>query len=128
MGKTILISSHILSELADFCTHVGIVVRGRVVREGTLDELLSEGRRTLRVRVLAGAERAARVLEARPGVGKVAVFDDRQVEFAFDGGPEGMAGLVEALTGDGLRVVSLAETSGSLEEAFLRLTKGGGVV
>ncbi len=140
MGKTILISSHILSELADFCTHIGVVAHGRMLRQGTLDEVLRDSReRRLRIRVLpadggSGAERAAadgaregdraaQILAAVPGVRAVSVTGP-QLEVAFDGGPEAVAALLETLVRSGVRVVSFSETAGSLEDAFLRLTKG----
>lgn len=134
MGKTIIISSHILSELADFCSHIGIVAQGRMIRQGTLDEVLRDSReRRLRVRVLAAdgrseeglaeAERAARVLSALPGVRGAGVAGP-QVEVGFDGDPEAIPGLLAALVGEGVRVVSFTETASSLEDAFLHLTKG----
>lgn len=134
MGKTILISSHILSELADFCTHIGIVARGSMLRQGTLDEVLRDSwERKLRLRVLApeddpegaarAGDRAGEILSALPGVREVSL-SGAQVEVAFDGDPAAMAALLDTLIRSGVRVVSFGETAGSLEDAFLRLTKG----
>lgn len=134
MGKTILISSHILAELADFCTHIGIVAGGRLLSQGTLEEVLRETReRSLRLQVLApeddeGAaaregDRAAVILAAIPGVSRVRV-GGTQVDFAFDGDPAATAALLEALIRSGVGVLSFTETAGSLEDTFLRLTKG----
>jgi ABC-2 type transport system ATP-binding protein len=67
MGKTILISSHVLSELAELCSHVGMVANGRLVRQGPVADLLESVERPRHaLRVLRDGERAAAVLAALP--------------------------------------------------------------
>ncbi len=124
MGKTILISSHILSELADLCTHVGMVSGGRLVREGTVDELLWIAERPgYALRVLGDPATAAAVLERLPGVGGI-VADETGIEFHPDGGEAGAAAALAAVVGAGVAVTHFARVEGSLEETFIRLARG----
>jgi ABC-2 type transport system ATP-binding protein len=126
MGKTILISSHILSELADLCTHVGIIASGRLVREGTVKDILWVAERpAYRLRVLRDAERAAALLESAPGVVAVSVEDD-EVHFHCEGGAESAAAALAAVVQDGIPVVRFAEMENSLEETFLKLAREDG--
>src|SRR5205085_7928516 len=70
LGKTIMISSHILTELAEMCTHIAIIERGRLLAAGDVQMILRslQPHRTLELRVLAGAGRAAGLLGASPRV------------------------------------------------------------
>ena len=70
LGKTIMISSHILTELAEMCTHIAIIERGRLLAAGDVQMILRslQPHRTLELRVLAGAVRAEELLRAHPGV------------------------------------------------------------
>ena len=125
MGKTIVVSSHILSELAELCDAVGIIEQGRLIASGSLDEIRRRVRqdRTLQIRVLSAVDEAERVLRGQRGVGEVhAVSGALEVQFAGD--EEAAAGLLAALVGEGVRVASFGEATSDLEEAFLKLTKG----
>jgi ABC-2 type transport system ATP-binding protein len=126
MGKTILISSHILSELADLCTHVGIIAAGKLVREGTVQDVLwAAERQGYRLRVLRDAERAAALLEAVPGIGAVSV-EDGEVRFHCEGGAETAAAALAVVVGGGVPVARFSEVENSLEATFLRLAREDG--
>lgn len=126
MGKTIMISSHILSELADLCTHIGIIASGKLLREGTVQEVLWAAERpAYRLKVLRGADRAASLLESTSGVGSVAV-EGSEVRFHCDGGAEVAAAALAAITGAGVPVARLSEEESSLESTFLRLAREDG--
>jgi len=123
MGKTVIISSHILPELADICTHIGLIHQGEMVASGPVESVLSRlGRgRVLEVRLLHSAPAAAGVLKGLPGVRDVeAVEEENLVRFAFDGGPEEEHRVLRALLEAGLPVVNFASRAG-LEELFLSL-------
>jgi ABC-2 type transport system ATP-binding protein len=124
MGKAIVISSHILSELAEICTALGILHRGRMVAGGTLEEIAEQaGGRPLAVRLAPGANLDPAIAVARrtPGVAAVRVTgDDLLVDFSGDAAA--MAALLAALVGAGLPVVHFGERPGTLEEFFLTLT------
>jgi ABC-2 type transport system ATP-binding protein len=125
MGKTILISSHILSELADCCNKVGIIEKGRLLAAGPVEQILKMIRSTRRMKleVLDGESIARGLLEKNGGIKSVQV-EGKEMDFEFDGGDEGLAALLSELVGQGVRVVSFREIEVSLEEAFLRITRG----
>jgi len=125
MGKTIVVSSHILAELAELCDSVGIIEKGRLVASGSLDEIRRRVRqgRTMLIKVLSDPAQAEAVLRDQPGVGTVYVLDDA-MEVQLVGGDKVAADLLETLVGQGVRVVSFAEVTSDLEEAFLHLTQG----
>jgi ABC-2 type transport system ATP-binding protein len=125
MGKTILISSHILSELTDLCTHVGIVANGHMLREGPLaDVLWAVERPGYVLRVLEPPALAASILQSLDGIGAISIDDETQdVHFRCDGGAEMAAAAVTAIVAAGLRIARFGEVEGSLEAAFVRLAR-----
>jgi ABC-2 type transport system ATP-binding protein len=125
MGKTIVVSSHILMELAELCDSVGIIEKGRLVASGPLDDITRQVKqaRTLRLKVISDQSQAEAVLRDQPGVGQVFEVNG-YLEVEFSGDDEATAGLLATLVANGVRVASFSEISGDLEEVFLRLTKG----
>jgi ABC-2 type transport system ATP-binding protein len=130
MGKTIVLSSHILVELAELCDSIAIIEKGKVVTSGLLTEIRSQAKmaKRIRMRCLAPAEDALRALGACKGVGPVAApvegDPDGALEFDFSGDDEAAAGLLETLIGQKVRPVTFEEVHTGLEELFLQLTKG----
>jgi ABC-2 type transport system ATP-binding protein len=132
MGKTIVVSSHILAELAELCDSAGIIEKGRLVASGPLEELRrhATGGRMLRVRVLSDRQEARALLRDQPGVGEIYVPYEAQgvvpdaLEVEFAGDQEAAADLLRALLSEGVRVLEFTEITSDLEEVFLRLTQG----
>src|SRR5215469_5215271 len=96
MGKTILVSSHILSELADFCTSIGIIERGKLLAAGSIQEIQRQLRahRVLKVKVLDSTiDRAAGVLRGDDGIRQVESYD-HTLSAEFEGQDEEMARLL----------------------------------
>ena len=125
MGKTILVSSHILTELGELCDSIGIIERGRLVASGPLDEISLQihQEKSLRIKILSDHDQAKTILHNQPGVGDV--FDKNGfLEIDFHGDEEEAARLLETLLEQGVRVSSFAEITSDLEEVFLKLTKG----
>jgi ABC-2 type transport system ATP-binding protein len=126
MGKTILISSHILSELADFCTSIGIIERGKLLAAGSMQQIQQQIRshRVLKVRVLGETtERAAEILRNDSSILTVESYD-HTVTAEFEGQDQDMARLLDRLIDGGISVQSFAEEPLSLEEVFMMITKG----
>jgi ABC-2 type transport system ATP-binding protein len=126
MGKTILISSHILSELADFCTSIGIIERGKMLAAGSIQEIQQQIRshRVIKVRVLGDqADRAADMLRDDSSIRTVETFD-HTITAEFEGQDPDMARLLGGLVNSGIVVQSFAEEPLSLEEVFMMITKG----
>ena len=124
MGKTILISSHILSELAGLCTHVGMMASGRMVREGTIGELLWAERPAYLLRVLREPERAAAALRAVPGIGGVTA-NGEECRFHCEDGAAGAAAALAAAVAAGVPVIRFGEVENSLEAAFVQMAREG---
>ncbi|MCZ6815967.1 MAG: ABC transporter ATP-binding protein [Planctomycetota bacterium] len=125
MGKTIIISSHILHELASLCSTVGIIERGELLYHGPLEEILRRARAGSRVdiRVAHGQEQAADVLKKLDAVTSVTAEDGKLVvELANEA--KDFSFLARALLDAGLPLRELAEEPVDLETAFMRLTKG----
>src|SRR4051812_33944834 len=126
MGKTILISSHILSELADFCTSIGIIERGKLLAAGSIQEIQGQLRkhRVLKVRVLdASTATAESLLRKDPGVLSVTVYE-QILTAEFEGLDEDMSRLLHRLVDAGVTVQSFAEEPLRLEDVFMMITKG----
>lgn len=126
MGKTILISSHILSELGDMCTKIGIIEKGTLLAFGNHKEILRSMRQNKEVRleVLDGADKAAAVLAEFPGIDNVEhAGNEFQMETTMSN--EELAGVLTRLVKEGVRVLSFSEQEGTLEDVFLHVTKGG---
>jgi ABC-2 type transport system ATP-binding protein len=125
MGKTIVLSSHILTELAELCDTVGIIERGHLVASGSLDEIRQQvvETRTLRLRVLSDREQAIKILKGQTGVGEI-YPSDGTLEVEFLGGEDATADLLANLVSAGVRLAAFSEELSDLEEIFLRLTKG----
>ncbi len=126
MGKTILISSHILSELADFCTSIGIIERGKLLAAGSIHEIQQQIRshRVLKVRVLdESTDKAAELLRGDSAIRLVETYDHTS-SAEFEGQDQDMARLLDRLIQSGIAVQSFAEEPLSLEEVFMMITKG----
>ncbi len=127
LGKTILISSHILPELEELCTSVAIVDRGAVLAHGKVADIERRLRAgaVLRVRVVGGGdaiESARAHFAGDPRVASAAILDDGTVELGFRGDDSESAGLLAAAIGAGIQISSFARAASDLEELFLQVT------
>jgi ABC-2 type transport system ATP-binding protein len=120
-GTTVLVSSHLLAEVEQICSHVGVMSRGRLIAQGTLEEFRAESGRTVRVSTpdLADAEAVLAGLGLvdvhRPDPGTVvATLDDRPVEQ-----------VASALVVQGVRLRGFVVSTTSLEDRFVALTGEG---
>ena len=125
MGKTIMVSSHILPELADVCNKVGIIERGELVFNDTVAELLKRVRphTVLNIAVGGDGSSAAQLLEAQRIVERVDVGEKHLTVTLADGETE-YSELASLLVGAGHRLTLFREEELNLETAFMALTKG----
>ncbi len=125
MGKAILISSHILTELAEMCSSVVVIERGQLKGGGVLADVVRsvQPTTTLFLRALEGPAACERTLLELRGVSKVRLERDG-VCFEFEGDASQQAALFAQLASSGLRPLELAQQGQNLEDLFLSLTEG----
>jgi ABC-2 type transport system ATP-binding protein len=125
MGKTIIISSHILHELAQFCTRIGIVEAGKLVAEGSLDEIYSQLGllQVIHVQVLNLDEALLAKIRALPGVESVEPQADR-VAIRMRASETGAEVLLEDMMHAGCRIRMFQPEAMDMETAFMKLTEG----
>jgi ABC-2 type transport system ATP-binding protein len=125
MGKTILISSHILTELADCCTSIGIIERGKLLMHGPIDQVYRQIRRNrvIEIKFVENAELGASIVRGVPEARQVHVNGNSlTAELAID--DRQAAALLEQLVAQGVRMRSFAEKEPTLEDVFMLVTKG----
>ncbi len=125
MGKTILISSHILTELADCCTSIGIIERGKLLMHGPIDEVYRriQRNRIVTIKFLENLDLGLTVIRSLPETRDVQVEGNRvTVELAAD--ESQVADLLQRLVAGGIRMNSFAEKEPTLEDVFMLVTKG----
>ncbi len=125
MGKTIIVSSHILHELAELCTTVGIIERGELLFHGSLDEIIRRTRSGTRVEIIVPArhEQAVAVLQRLGPVSTVQAEDGRLLVSLKDE-TQDFSFLARALIDANLPIREIKEEHVNLETAFMRFTKG----
>jgi ABC-2 type transport system ATP-binding protein len=125
MGKTILISSHILSELADLCDSIAIIERGKLLAFGNLREIGRTLRehRTFEILLPASSERLNEILAAHPDVLDFEEFGGHY-KMNFTGGNESIVALNQSIFTSGIPLITIREIETDLEEMFMRITTG----
>ncbi|RPI30405.1 MAG: ABC transporter ATP-binding protein [Chloroflexota bacterium] len=132
MGKTIFFSTHILADVAEICTRVGIIEAGRLVASGPLEELQQHlvPHRRIQITVLDQVEKARDLLQATPGVLTVETppgqinGGHQRLEFEFAGDDPTLSALLSKLVEESIPVVHFSGDSRDMEEVFMRATKG----
>jgi ABC-2 type transport system ATP-binding protein len=125
MGKTILISSHILTELADCCTSIGIIERGQLLMHGPIDEVYRKirGNRVVEIKFVESMEVGLSIIRGFPQTRDVQIVDHQvTVEMAAD--DEQVAALLQRLTHSTAKIRSFYEKDPTLEDVFMLVTKG----
>jgi ABC-2 type transport system ATP-binding protein len=130
LGKTIVISSHILPELEELCTSVAIVDHGRVLAQGRVSDIERRLRAgaVLRVKLLAddaGFETARTWFAEQPFVASATLNPDGTIEIGFRGDDQATSQLLAAAVTAGLPVMTFARAASDLEELFLQVTAQG---
>ncbi|QDT31222.1 ABC transporter ATP-binding protein [Thalassoglobus polymorphus] len=125
MNKTIIVSSHILPELADVCTRVGIIEKGNMLADDYVADVMKKAREAilLEVRVTENQEKAASLLEQQDVVRNVSMRSDT-IYVTLKPGTEDYSELSTVLFENGFRIIQFREEEVNLETAFMELTKG----
>ncbi|MDO4772101.1 MAG: ABC transporter ATP-binding protein [Bacillota bacterium] len=124
MDKTIIISSHILSELAEICTSIGIIEKGRMMVKGSVNEIqkkLSHLNR-ITIKCTSGLDEVMNSLREIPDVSEIKMVNGN-LEFSFAGTDEDKVRLLKLLVEKDIPIFHFEEKGGSLESIFLQVTK-----
>jgi ABC-2 type transport system ATP-binding protein len=130
MGKTIFFSSHILADVAEICTHLGIIEAGNLVAQGTMEEIRRQllPVREITIALLDRVEDARRILGEMTGVAQVRDLPDeggrKRLRVDFTGDDAALSALLQTLAQRGLPVVTFSEEMRDLESVFMRATRG----
>jgi ABC-2 type transport system ATP-binding protein len=124
-GKTVLLSSHILTELSEICDAVAVIEKGKILATGTVDEIMTGIRehRVLSIRLAGAREGAMRFLLEQPGVARVIDANDR-VQLEFTGDDAAQVALLGRLVGAGFPVLEFSTEGAGLEDLFMKITAG----
>jgi ABC-2 type transport system ATP-binding protein len=130
LGKTIVISSHILPELEELCTSVAIIDHGEMLAAGTVSDIEKRMRvgAVLRARVIgddAERESARAYFESQRDVAGATLLPDGTLELGFRGDDAATAALLALAIDSGHRIATFARAASDLEELFLQVTDGG---
>ncbi|GFI62364.1 putative multidrug ABC transporter ATP-binding protein YbhF [Clostridiales bacterium] len=125
MGKTIIVSSHILPELAEMCSEIGIIDGGKLVTQGTVNEIMNkiEKKRIVRAKLTSGKESLIRLLKEQAYVKEIIENTDN-IEFTFEGRNEDLTAILRNVIMNGIPIYSFSENEGNLEEIFMTVTGG----
>ncbi|MCO5169901.1 MAG: ABC transporter ATP-binding protein [Planctomycetes bacterium] len=126
MGKTILISSHILSELKELCNKVGIIERGQLLFSGPVEEILAKARShdVVQVKVREGTDRALEALRGHDLVTRADLIDGDVIEVQLKEAAQDHSLVASFLHERGFRLLLVREEEIDLEDAFMKVTKG----
>ena len=125
LDKTIIISSHILPELVEMCTEIGIINHGKMVDSGSVSEIMGHisKERIIEIKVLDKIGELVNILEQIPDVSNILenTFD---INFSYSGDDNGLSYILTQIVGQGIPVLSYREKEGNLEDIFMQLTGG----
>src|SRR5262249_4534962 len=123
MGRTVLISSHILTEMTDFCTSIGILEQGRLLASGRVDDILKRLQPALRleIEVVNGAERLEAILKTFPVVQHVEVAPHR-IACQWHAERCALPELHRRLVSEGVELISLAVKTDNLEDIYMKIS------
>ncbi len=126
MGKTIVISSHILSELSEMCNSIGIMNRGQLIMAGRIEDIMQQvsGKRRIHIQAASGVETAVRLLMEQAGVAVESVMEN-EIIITDNGSDAQLSALMGQLIQNQVVLRGFYREEGSLESLFMQLTGGG---
>ena len=122
-GKTIVVSSHILSELAQMCTDIGIIDAGKIVLSGNMGEILKKvnDSNPIRIQVVESVSDAVKFLHTEPEVQTITV-EGNDIVVGFHGGKDAEAMLLAKLVAHNIGICGFWREPGDLESIFMQIT------
>jgi ABC-2 type transport system ATP-binding protein len=126
MGKSIIVSSHILPELAEMCDQIGIIESGELKAFGSVEEITSRLNqdKLIRIAIHGPKQQGLNLIEQNPWVRGVTDTDEGMLQISFTGDASEQTKLLATLVAGGVPVLSFTEVNNSLEDLFMRITEG----
>ncbi len=127
MGKTILISSHILPELAEMCDSIGVIDNGKLIAQGSVHDIQAQlqSEKVLRVKVVGDTRSVIPFFEMDPFVSQIEEQQDKNIiQFFYRGTEEDQLRLLQEAIAQKLPILSFSEEETDLEDVFMAITKG----
>ena len=125
-GKTIIISSHILTELSGFCTHIALMNKGNIVLQGAVDDIQKQvfGSKKISISVLDNCDRAVNLIKEFPNT-KIETIKDNVITVEINADESELASLNSLLVTQGIKVFSFCEAKTDLEDLFMKISNDG---
>ncbi|WP_142826178.1 ABC transporter ATP-binding protein [Planococcus soli] len=127
MGKTILISSHILPELAEMCDSIGVIDNGKLIAQGSVHAIQAQlqSEKVLRVKVMGDTHSVVPFFEMDPFVSQIEEQQDKNtIQFFYRGTEQDQLRLLQQAIAQNLPILSFSEEETDLEDVFMAITKG----
>ena len=126
MGKTIVISSHILSELSEMCNSIGIMNQGRLLTAGRIEDVMKQiaGGNRMRIQIASGMETAQRILKEQAGV-KIESVRENEILILSNCTDQAVNAFIGLMIQNQVILTGFYKEEGSLETLFMQLTGGG---
>jgi ABC-2 type transport system ATP-binding protein len=132
MGKTIFFSSHILADVSEICTHIGIIEGGQIVAQGSMEamraQLMPHREIMVTVRDNETAEKVKSLVSGIQGVVNSEILEPKggrsRLRIDFTGDDDGVSALNQKIASEGIAVMGFSEETKDLEAMFMRVTKG----
>lgn len=124
LGKAVLVSSHILPELADVCDTVGILSSGKLIAAGPVRQIMHtvQQKRAMSITLLKNADKAQELIGAGPGTWELVHRDGLTLRYEVQADEKELASVLYNLSKNGIPVVNFAEVPADLEDVFMSLT------
>lgn len=119
-GKTVIVSSHILTELSDFCDSFGIMEKGELVKSGNIEDIELENlTKDIKIQVLSEIERAVSLIRELENTSEVLLYENI-ISFSFKGSLEELCEINSYLINNGIKVLSFFEKKKNIEDLFMQ--------
>ncbi len=128
LGKTILLSSHILPELSTIASRIGIIAKGVLLAQGTLKEISGQIQENMLVMLSVDSDpnSAIQILSSVDGISGARLLEGSQIEFRYSGPRDTVSALLAHLLRSGVAVRWFSEVEADLEDVFMKITKSSG--
>lgn len=125
LGKTIIISSHILHELTELCDVVGVIEDGKLVAHGNVDDIMARvmGKKVITIKLLDAVDRAINILKQQPAVQGIEK-EGNTVHMSYDCDDDELWLIIKALVEEAIPVISFTKGENNLEKVFMEVTYG----